>query len=91
MGRVNDEGDIIAPVITPMTPLSDKDSSGRTLFRAEIEPGRSGRHGYTARVLPSHPDLTDDAELGFVRYPSGTAEDAGPGIIGTASVPTGSM
>jgi len=50
-----------------------------------VSPRHSGRHGYTARVLPKHANLTDDAELGFVRYPSGTAEDAGPGVTITDS------
>ncbi|WP_124711121.1 alpha-glucan family phosphorylase [Gordonia insulae] len=79
VGRVTDAGEIVDPVIAEMDPTSGTDPSGRTLFVATISPARSGRHGYTARVLPRHPQLSDDAELGLVRYPVGTAEDAGPG------------
>ena len=85
VGRVSAEGDILDPTITEMAPTGGPDASGRTLFSAVVSPRHSGRHGYTARVLPKHPNLTDDAELGFVRYPSGTAEDAGPGVVITAS------
>ncbi|GAA1480230.1 glycosyltransferase family 1 protein [Gordonia sinesedis] len=45
------------------------DASGRIPFGATVVPNRSGVLGYTARVLPRHPLLTDDAELGLVRYP----------------------
>ncbi|MBD0021403.1 alpha-glucan family phosphorylase [Gordonia pseudamarae] len=85
VGRVSADGDILDPTVTEMTPAGGPDASGRTLFSAVVSPRHSGRHGYTARVLPKHPNLTDDAELGFVRYPSGTAEDAGPGVTITAS------
>ncbi|MEE4025694.1 alpha-glucan family phosphorylase [Gordonia sp. PKS22-38] len=79
LGRVTADGEITDPVVAEMAPTDETDPSGRTLFRATVVPARSGRHGYTARVLPRHPQLSDDAELGLVRYPVGTAEDAGPG------------
>lgn len=86
VGRVDSDGEIIDPEIAEMSPTSETDPSGRTLFRATVVPTRSGRHGYTARVLPRHPQLSDDAELGLVRYPVGTAEDVGPGS-GSGSLP----
>ncbi|MFW0794764.1 alpha-glucan family phosphorylase [Gordonia sp. CPCC 205515] len=87
IGPVTADGDIEDPVIAEMTPSSDTDPSGRTLFTVSLVPSRSGRLGYTARVLPRHPQLSDDAELGLVRYPVGTAEDLGPALrttIGSA-------
>ncbi|MBD1322274.1 alpha-glucan family phosphorylase [Gordonia hankookensis] len=86
VGRVTDDGEIIDPVIAEMTPTAGTDPSGRTLFVATVSPARSGRHGYTARVLPRHRQLSDDAELGLVRYPVGTAADAGPALAGTVPV-----
>ncbi|WAC55421.1 alpha-glucan family phosphorylase [Gordonia sp. SL306] len=86
VGRVTDDGEIIDPVIAEMTPTAGTDPSGRTLFVSTVSPARSGRHGYTARVLPRHPQLSDDAELGLVRYPVGTAADAGPAWAGTSPV-----
>ncbi|WP_040511229.1 alpha-glucan family phosphorylase [Gordonia soli] len=76
IGPVDDEGSLVEPTIVEMAPLPEGDPSGRTLFDTEVTPDRSGRLGYTARVLPRHPQLTDDAELGLVRYPSGSADDA---------------
>ncbi len=87
VGRVTDDGEIVEPVIAEMSPTDQADPSGRTLFLASIAPDRSGRHGYTARVLPRHPQLSDDAEFGLVRYPLGTAEDAGPSLGETVLVP----
>ena len=87
MGPVGPGGDISDPAITEMTPSVEVDRSGRTLFTAVVTPERSGRYGYTARALPCHPQLSDDAELGLVRYPASTAEDAGPGTVENVVVP----
>lgn len=70
VGRVDGDGNIDDPVFTKMTPVGDADSSGRVHFAAAVSPSRSGVLGYTARVLPSHSLLADDAELGLVRYPA---------------------
>ncbi|MDL9946141.1 alpha-glucan family phosphorylase [Gordonia sp. ABSL11-1] len=87
VGRVTDDGEIREPIAVAMSPTGAVDPSGRTLFAAAVTPTRSGRHGYTARVLPRHPQLSDDAELGLVRYPVGTADDAGPSRTETVLVP----
>ncbi|MGV9711306.1 alpha-glucan family phosphorylase [Gordonia sp. NPDC003424] len=87
IGPVTDDGDIEEPVTAEMAPSTVTDPSGRTLFTVELIPSRSGRLGYTARVLPRHPQLSDDAELGLVRYPVGTAEDLGPSLVANVVVP----
>lgn len=87
VGRVTDDGEIREPTTVEMSPTGEVDPSGRTLFAAAVRPTRSGRHGYTARVLPRHPQLSDDAELGLVRYPVGTADDAAPSRTDTVLVP----
>ncbi|MEO9330125.1 alpha-glucan family phosphorylase [Gordonia aurantiaca] len=68
LGRVDDEGEIVEPVIAAMEP-ADRDSSGRVVFAVEVPPPASGHLGYTVRVLPRHEQLSHDAELGLVRYP----------------------
>ncbi|WP_202980157.1 hypothetical protein, partial [Escherichia coli] len=40
-------------------------------FEAAIELPRAGSFGYTVRVVPRHPMLASDAELGLVAYPRG--------------------
>lgn len=87
LGPVTADGDIEDAVIAEMIPSPGTDPSGRTRFTGSLVPSRSGRLGYTARVLPRHPQLSDDAELGLVRYPVGSAEDLGPALrAATASV-----
>ena len=39
---------------------------GRHKFCGTITVDRSGPFGYTVRVLPTHPELADKAELGLV-------------------------
>ena len=73
LGRVTDEGDIVDPHFAIMSPAAQPDSSGRSVFSATLEPRSSGLIGYTVRVLPAHPALSDDAELGLVRYPEVSA------------------
>lgn len=72
LGRVGDDGEILAPTFTDMTPGPDRDASGRVVFTALVPPSTSGHLGYTVRVLPRHPQLSSESELGFVRFPATT-------------------
>jgi starch phosphorylase len=57
VGRLNADGEITAMVAVPMQAVSTGEN-GSYLFEATTVPCcRSGLHGYTARVLPFHPDL----------------------------------
>jgi starch phosphorylase len=59
LGRVNADREIIEPEITRMRPVESRDEGGY-VFEASAAPCRkSGRHGYTVRVLPHHPDIVD--------------------------------
>ena len=87
VGRVDDDGTIVEPREIRMTPLPDVDAAGRARFTTTVTPRRSGRLGYTIRVVPFHEQLSVDAEFGLVRYPTGTADDAGPALSGTSSEP----
>jgi len=58
LGPLNAGGEFVEAEATPMLPI-ERDESGSYLFEAnEVTCFRSGRHGYTIRVLPHHPDLT---------------------------------
>lgn len=72
LGRVGDDGDILDPTFTAMTPEADRDASDRVAFTALVPPSASGHLGYTVRVLPRHPQLSSESELGFVRFPTTT-------------------
>jgi starch phosphorylase len=47
------------------------EETGRHRFVGSLPLGRTGPFGYTVRVLPQHPSLTDAAELGLVANASG--------------------
>ncbi len=56
-GALSASGEIAAAAITPMRPAG-RAGTGEWIFEAQIASnGRTGQHGYTVRVLPSHPDL----------------------------------
>lgn len=56
VGRLNPFGDFIGAVSTPMESIGS-DSPGTFTFEAVTTCPESGRHGFTVRVRPSHPDL----------------------------------
>ena len=87
VGRIDNDGNIVDPREIRMAPLPEPDAAGRAQFTALFTPRRSGRLGYTIRVVPFHQQLSVDAEFGLVRYPSGTADDAGPALSGASSEP----
>jgi starch phosphorylase len=64
-GRLNADSEIVEPVVTEMTPGNrEKDAY---LYEATAIPCcGSGRHGYTARVLPNHPDLRNKFVPGLI-------------------------
>ncbi len=55
LGRVSPTGELIGTDLVEMQP--DMADGGEYVFRASASYRRSGRHGYTVRLLPSHPDL----------------------------------
>lgn len=71
LGPVAPGGEILDPLLAEMTPdpAAAGPDSAVTEFVATVQPARSGRLGYTARVLPRHEGLSADAELGLVCYP----------------------
>ena len=58
LGRVDADDNLEEAEATPMQPVGS-DKAGSHLFEARsVTCFASGRHGYTIRVLPYHPDLT---------------------------------
>jgi glycogen phosphorylase len=69
-GRVDTGGQLIDAKATRMWPVGPAGDT-RVLFEAAATScGRSGLHGYTARVLPHHPDLTTPFLPGLIAWAS---------------------
>ncbi len=67
-GRLDPNGEIVNAKVAVMTP-ANRQSAGTYGFEASIAVCcESGPHGYTVRVLPSHPDLLLPARLGLVAW-----------------------
>jgi starch phosphorylase len=71
-GRVGDADEIINPVISALT-LEDSPEDGVARVAGKAELGRPGPFGYTVRVVPRHPLLASDAEMGLVTVPEAPA------------------
>jgi glycogen phosphorylase len=69
-GRLNADGEIVEPRIVEMTPTQREDD-GWLYETTAIPCCGSGRHGYTARVLPNHPDLRSKFLPGLIIWADG--------------------
>ncbi len=65
-GRVDVRGEIVDPHTVPMQPQSG--ANGDFHYVGEITLKQSGRHGYTIRVRPNHPDLASPFVPGLIRW-----------------------
>ncbi len=66
-GRLDADGEIVEPVVTEMKAASRE--KGGYLYEAQAIPCcGSGRHGYTARVLPRHADLKNPFVPGLITW-----------------------
>jgi starch phosphorylase len=66
LGEVDPEGDLVGRDLVEMRAVES--DGGIHTFAATGAYGRSGRQGFTVRVLPSHPDLTTSFLPGLVRW-----------------------
>jgi len=73
-GRAGDADEIINPVCRALA-LDASSAPAEGVFRyvGEAELGEPGPFGYTVRVLPSNPLITNTAELGLVAMPAAAA------------------
>jgi starch phosphorylase len=69
-GRLNADGEIEEPVILEMTP-GTKEANDYIYETSAIPCCGSGRHGYTARVLPHHPNLRNKFTPGLILWANG--------------------
>ena len=44
------------------------DHDGRARYGGSFPCGTAGRHGFTVRVVPAHPDLPSPVELGLIAW-----------------------
>jgi glycogen phosphorylase len=66
-GPLDARGGITEGEIIPMT-LSERSNNGSCLFSGAIRYFKSGRHGFTVRVLPHHDELASPFETGLITW-----------------------
>ena len=67
-GPVSPSDELAETTVTPMVAEASDDGSGATLYTGSFTCERAGRYGYTVRVVPTHPDLRDFAEVGCITW-----------------------
>ena len=68
LGQVDAGGELVEAEATPMQAVGEE-TAGSYLFEAsDVACFASGRHGYTVRVLPYHPDLTTPFLPGLIAW-----------------------
>ncbi|MFC5907673.1 alpha-glucan family phosphorylase [Streptacidiphilus monticola] len=72
-GRVDDSDVITDATAVPLKPADRADVDGRWRYEGPLPLNRTGAFGYTVRILPSHPLLASETELGLVSVPAETA------------------
>jgi starch phosphorylase len=65
-GSVNASGDIVEPRVTEMK--SESTGDGTCTFARYLTCQSSGMHGFTIRIVPSHPDQVNPFETGLVLW-----------------------
>ncbi len=68
-GTVDSSDEITDAINTTLASTGTRDDAGRSLFSGSLVVPRSGRLGYTVRVLPRHRGLAVASELGLISYP----------------------
>lgn len=68
-GVIDTAGDITDGQAISMIPVAEKNGA-LTLFKGTIRYLKSGRHGFTVRILPSHPDLSSAFEPRLILWAS---------------------
>lgn len=62
-----DNNEIFAPSMEPLSQVQKLDH-GRYLYRGSIPARESGSYGLSVRVIPTHPNLTQDHELRLIAW-----------------------
>jgi starch phosphorylase len=69
-GAIDQNGDIAEGEIVPMTYTQDGSKNGMSLFSGTIRYFKSGRHGFTVRIVPHHDDLLSPFDTGLLHWAS---------------------
>jgi starch phosphorylase len=67
LGRVDAAGDLTGAYAIAMEPVGPEEE-GHGFRAAAVSYRHSGRHGFTLRVLPSHPDLPTPFLPGLITW-----------------------
>jgi starch phosphorylase len=70
-GTVSEDGELRRTRRFVLDEVDGRGDDGSHRFEAAIALEHAGTFGYTVRVVPSHPMLASEAELGLVAYPRG--------------------
>jgi starch phosphorylase len=66
-GSVTADGDLADVAALPLAPGQDGPATGETIvYAGELRLERPGAIGYTVRVVPHHPDVASDVEMGLL-------------------------
>ena len=68
-GRVNGDDELSEPRVNPF-PTGVAGEGGLRRYEGEVEARRAGAIGYTVRVVPHHPLLANQAEMGLAALPA---------------------
>jgi starch phosphorylase len=69
-GQIDAGGEILLPRIVEMdsATLADGTTDGVYTFAGSLSFNSSGKHGFTVRVLPSHPEQVNPFETGLIQW-----------------------
>jgi glycogen phosphorylase len=72
-GRVDADDQLFEPRVNPFPAGTDVDG-GLRRYEGAVTTRRAGELGYTVRVVPYHPQLANDAEMGLATLPAAPAD-----------------
>jgi starch phosphorylase len=78
-GPIDAYNNIINGDIAAMT--AGEQADGRYIFNGDIKYHRSGRHGFTVRVIPHNSDLSSPFETGLIQWASQSQLSESPKIM----------
>ncbi len=64
----NHENSIVQPTILELTKAEKLEQAGSYVFRGSIPSNESGAYGFSVRVVPTHPNLTQEHELRLISW-----------------------
>jgi len=79
-GRLSDDDRLYEPRVNPF-PTGVNVDGGRRRYEGWVEAKRAGAIGYTVRVVPYHPLLASQAEMGLAALPSSIPTPPSAGYV----------